>query len=56
MRIFVCRMLFGFGVVWLLTMAHQPALGQDCNGNGIQDSLRNGGQSPVFVGTIAIYR
>ena len=39
MRISDCRMLFGFGVVLLLTMGYQPALGQDCNLNGIQDPL-----------------
>ena len=39
MRIYDCKSLFGFAVVLVLTMGEPPALAQDCNGNGIQDSL-----------------
>ena len=39
MRISESKLLFAFGVVVVLTMGYQPALGGDCNGNGIQDSL-----------------
>ena len=39
MRISKCRFVFSFGVVLMLTLGYQPAWGQDCNGNGIQDSL-----------------